>query len=103
MVENREFPVEFQAQINGLLSEGEIPLAWFAPDLDSRLHYAYGLVVLTNRALISIQPRPQAKHHAFSRSFISKFLRRTKKRNALDSDRALHDLVTHLYRLFTGY
>jgi len=85
--ENREFPVEFQAQINGLLSEGEITLAWFAPDLDSRLHYAYGLVVLTNRALISIQPRPQAKHHAFSPSFISKFLRRTKKGDVPDSDR----------------
>jgi ATP-binding cassette subfamily B protein len=85
--ENREFPVEFHSQINGFLSEGEIPLAWFAPDLDSRLHYAYGLVVLTNRALISIQPRPQAKHHAFSQSFISKFLKRTKKGDAPDSNR----------------
>jgi hypothetical protein len=85
--ENREFPVEFQAQINGLLSEGEIPLAWFAPDLDSRLHYTYGLVVLTNRALISIQPRPQAKHHVFSPSVISKFLRRTNERDTSDRDR----------------
>jgi len=87
VVENRELPVKFKAQINGLLSEGEIPLAWFSPDLDSRLHFAYGLVVLTNRTLISIQPRPQAKHYAFSRSFISEFLRRTKKKDALDSDR----------------
>ncbi len=82
MSENKDFPVEFHAQINGLLSEGEIPLAWFAPDLDNRLHYVYGLVGLTNRALISIQPQSQAKHHAFSPSFISKFLRRTKKGNA---------------------
>ncbi len=87
MFENREFPVEFQAQINGFLSEGEIPLAWFAPDLDSRLHYAYGLVVLTNRALISIQPQPQAKHHAFSQPFISKLLRRTKKEEPFDSNK----------------
>ena len=71
--ENSEFPVEFHAHINGLLSEGEIPLAWFTPDLNDRLHYTYGLVVLTNRALISIQPRPQTKHHAFSPSLISKY------------------------------
>jgi len=70
VIENREFSLEFHAQLKGLLREGEIPLAWFSPDLDSRLHYAYGLVVLTNRSLISIQPRPQAKNHTFSRSFI---------------------------------
>ena len=87
MFENREFPVEFQGQINGLLSEGEIPLAWFAPDLDSRLHYAFGLVALTNRALISIQFQTPEKHNAFSQSFISKLLRRTKKGEPLDSNR----------------
>lgn len=87
MSENREFPVEFHAQIKGLLSESEIPLAWFAPDLDSRLHFACSLVVLTNRGLISVQPRPQAKHHAFSRSFVSKLLRRSKKGDTPDSDR----------------
>ncbi len=83
MFENREFPVEFQAQINGLLSEGEIPLAWFAPDLDSRLHYAYGLVVLTNRALISIQPQPSGKASCFFTIIYFKVFKKDKKRETL--------------------
>ena len=36
-----------------LLEAGEVLLAWFEPDLDDHLHYARGLVVLTDRRLLS--------------------------------------------------
>ena len=35
---------------------GESPLAWFELDLDTRLHYARGLLVLTPRRLLDIGP-----------------------------------------------
>lgn len=35
---------------------GEVPLAWLETDLDERLHYAQGLVVLTDRRLLSVGP-----------------------------------------------
>jgi ATP-binding cassette subfamily B protein len=35
---------------------GEVPLAWLETDLDERLHYARGLVVLTDRRLLSVEP-----------------------------------------------
>lgn len=45
--------------VRGLLAEtleaGETPLTWFEPDLDSRLHYASAVVVLTDRRLLSYQ------------------------------------------------
>lgn len=38
------------------LERGEKPLAWFETDLNNRLHYQLGLVVLTDRHLISVEP-----------------------------------------------
>ena len=36
------------------LQAGETPLAWFEPDLDTSLNYLSGLVVLTDRRLLSV-------------------------------------------------
>jgi len=38
------------------LAEGEHAISWFEPDLDEHLHFAAGLVVLTNRRLLSTAP-----------------------------------------------
>ncbi len=38
------------------LSPGETPLVWMELDLDEQLHYARGLVVLTDRRLLSVGP-----------------------------------------------
>src|SRR5262245_55848298 len=52
------------------LQAGETLLAWFEPDLDARLHYAAGLVLLTDRRLLaaatptSWQSFPLAPGHA---------------------------------------
>src|SRR5436305_6447092 len=42
-------PPARESQGRGQLAPGESVLAWFEPDLDHRLHYAPGLVVLTDR------------------------------------------------------
>jgi len=39
------------------LQSGEYPVACFAPDLDLRLHYARGLIVLTDRRLLALAPQ----------------------------------------------
>ena len=46
-------PPDWQGPLAGRLEPGERTLAWFAPDLDTRLHYAEGLVVLTDRRVLS--------------------------------------------------
>src|SRR3974390_2926243 len=43
---------------------GETPLAWFEPDLTSRLTYAPGLVILTNRRILSFEWEPAARPNA---------------------------------------
>src|SRR5262245_8606555 len=40
-------------EIAGQIGPGETLLAWFEPDLDSRLHYSPGLVVLTDRRVLA--------------------------------------------------
>src|SRR3954454_10196902 len=40
------------------LQPGELLLAWFEPDLDHRLHYVTGLVVLTDRRVLTPDPTP---------------------------------------------
>jgi ATP-binding cassette, subfamily B, bacterial len=42
--------------IADLLDNDEAPLCWFEPDLNLHLQYRQGLIVLTNRRLISIEP-----------------------------------------------
>jgi ATP-binding cassette subfamily B protein len=48
-------PPDLRADVESQLQEGETPLAWFEPDLDGRQHYAHGLVVLTDRRLLSFK------------------------------------------------
>ena len=38
------------------MTAGEKPLGWLDTDLDGHLHYARGLVVLTDRRLIDVGP-----------------------------------------------
>ena len=42
--------------MQSVLTPDESVLAWFQPDLDGNLHYAAGLVVLTNQRLLSLEP-----------------------------------------------
>jgi len=44
--------------VESQLAQGESPLAWLEADLDARLHYARGLVVLTDRRILSVGPIP---------------------------------------------
>ncbi len=54
------FPPAWQPAVAGRLEPGEDVLAWFEPDLDTRLHYAAGLVVLTGRRLLAAEGDPAA-------------------------------------------
>jgi ATP-binding cassette, subfamily B, bacterial len=54
-------PVLWRDETAGQLESGEMLLAWFDPDLDERLHYVQGLIVLTDRRLLSRDiPHPAA-------------------------------------------
>jgi ATP-binding cassette, subfamily B, bacterial len=43
-------------RLEAQLDVGETVLGWFQPDLDDRFRFATGLVVLTNRRLVSFEP-----------------------------------------------
>jgi len=45
-------PIAWRVEIERRLEPGETPLAWFETDLDLRLHYAPGFVLLSNRRLL---------------------------------------------------
>jgi ATP-binding cassette subfamily B protein len=45
-------PVEWRSDLEARLEPGESLLAWFFPDLDTRLHFCEGLVVVTDRRLL---------------------------------------------------
>ncbi len=47
-------PADRRAEVEAQLFAGEAVLAWFAPDLDRRLNFAEGLVVLTSRRLLAL-------------------------------------------------
>jgi ATP-binding cassette subfamily B protein len=47
-------PESRRLEVESWLHSGESVLAWFAPDLDDRLRFARGLVVLTDRRLLSL-------------------------------------------------
>ena len=51
-------PEAFLGELNALLQLGEEVLAWFEPNLDAKLRFGNGLVVLTNKAVIARQPTP---------------------------------------------
>jgi ATP-binding cassette subfamily B protein len=46
-------PAPWREKASAQLEAGETLLAWFDPDLDERLHYARGLVLLTDRRVLS--------------------------------------------------
>lgn len=50
-------PASWREEAAAQLERGETVLAWFAPDLDDRLYYTQGLVVLTDRRLLAYSPR----------------------------------------------
>ncbi len=47
---------ELRGVVEAHLDLGETPLVWLEPDLDEQLRYAQGLVVLTDRRLMSVFP-----------------------------------------------
>ncbi|SIN78607.1 ATP-binding cassette, subfamily B [Singulisphaera sp. GP187] len=49
-------PGAWGGELETRLEPGERPLAWFAPDLDHRLHYGTSLLVLTDRRLLHGEP-----------------------------------------------
>jgi ATP-binding cassette, subfamily B, bacterial len=53
-------PAGLRAEADAQLRPDETLLAWFEPDLDGRLRYCRGLVLLTDRRLLSIQPDGEA-------------------------------------------
>jgi ATP-binding cassette subfamily B protein len=46
-------PAERRDEMADLLEADETPLAWFDPDLDSQLHYARGMIILTDRRVLA--------------------------------------------------
>jgi ATP-binding cassette subfamily B protein len=52
----KSFPQGRQRDLQAQLGPGEKLLAWFEPDLDQRLQYSTGLVVLTDRRVLTDQP-----------------------------------------------
>ena len=51
-----QLPADLRGMVEAQLAAGETPLAWLELDLDTRLHYARGLLVLTDRRLIDVGP-----------------------------------------------
>ena len=48
-------PPDWRAEVRARLAPDESLLAWFEPDLDARLHYARGLVLLTDRRVLAAE------------------------------------------------
>ncbi|MBI2307892.1 MAG: ABC transporter ATP-binding protein [Rhodocyclales bacterium] len=53
-------PERWQSLLDPLLAAGETLLAWLETDLDARLHFATGLVAITDRRLIACAPGASA-------------------------------------------
>ena len=51
-----QLPDDLRRAAEAQLEAGESPLAWLELDLDTRLHYARGLLVLTPSRLLDIGP-----------------------------------------------
>ncbi len=58
------YPGWVESLVRAKLQPDETPLAWFEPDLTPRLHYAAGLVVLTNRRVLGFEWEPGARPNA---------------------------------------
>jgi len=48
-----QLPPNWQREVRRQLEPGEVVLAWFEPDLDAQLRYAKGLVVVTDRRVLT--------------------------------------------------
>jgi ATP-binding cassette subfamily B protein len=48
-------PASWRPEVQAQLDSGEVLLGWFEPDLDQRLSYRSGLVVLTDRRLLAAE------------------------------------------------
>jgi ATP-binding cassette subfamily B protein len=48
-------PSEWRSAVRAKLGPGERVVTWFAPDLDEQLHFAEGLVLLTDRRLLAAE------------------------------------------------
>jgi ATP-binding cassette, subfamily B, bacterial len=48
-----QLPKHWQREVRGQLDPGENLLAWFEPDLDTRLRYSRGLVLVTDRRVLT--------------------------------------------------
>lgn len=51
-----QLPFDLRAVVEAELVVGETPLVWIELDLDNRLHFAEGLVVLTTRRVLAVEP-----------------------------------------------
>jgi ATP-binding cassette, subfamily B, bacterial len=60
-------PEAWQRSLQPQLAADEQPIAWFDPDLNSRLHFADGIVVLTNQRILS-GTGPEAAESKHSRA-----------------------------------
>ncbi|HTQ40493.1 MAG TPA: ABC transporter ATP-binding protein [Pirellulales bacterium] len=56
----KALPPVWQASLSAQLAGDESLLGWFETDLDSQLHYAPGLVALTNKRMLAYCPQKQA-------------------------------------------
>ena len=61
-------PESWRGALASRLDPGERVLAWFAPDLDNRLRYLEGLVVLTDRRLLQGEAQEPSNARARGRS-----------------------------------
>ena len=57
----QQLPADLRGMVEAQLAGGETPLIWLEPDLDARLRYARGLLVLTDRRLIAVGPAELAE------------------------------------------
>lgn len=51
-----QLPADLRGPVEAQWAAGEAPVCWLELDLDPRLHYARGLLVLTDRRLIDVGP-----------------------------------------------
>lgn len=51
-----QLPADLPGLVEARMAAGETPLAWLETDLDGDLHYAHGLMTLTDRQLVVVGP-----------------------------------------------
>ncbi|MEN6407297.1 MAG: ABC transporter transmembrane domain-containing protein [Thermoguttaceae bacterium] len=113
-----QIPAEWRDRAEALFSADETPICWLEFDLDNRLHYVEGLLVLTDRRLIDVGSEPAQTRSwplASMRSMRAKEQAGIGSLELLGPDRLLshwrytigrapaaHQLAAHLERLRQG-